>query len=96
MGVFVLTAVGCATRFTGSAHIEGGRSGCEAKCRGQAMQIAGMVYMGEYSSACVCEVPRATGAAAGHELLGAASGASGAAAGVVMQMERERQQHATH
>ena len=25
------------------------------------MAVAGLVYMGEYSSACVCEVPRTTG-----------------------------------
>jgi hypothetical protein len=86
------STVGCATSFTGSPHIEGGRSGCEAKCRGQGMQIAGMVYMGEYSSACVCEVPRSTGSAGDRDLLGSAAGSSGAAAGVVMQMQRQRQQ----
>ena len=54
VGMLVL---GCATSFTGSAHIEGGRQACESRCRGQGMETAGMVYMGEYSSACVCEVP---------------------------------------
>src|SRR5437660_8917930 len=91
VAVVLSGALGCATSFTGSAHIEGGRNACEAKCRGQGMQIAGMVYMGEYSSACVCEVPRTTGSSGRLELMGAA-GASGAAAGVVMQMARARQQ----
>ena len=60
--LLVVSAIGCGTTFTGSAHVEDGRRGCEAKCRGQGMQVAGMVYMGEYSSACVCEVPRCASA----------------------------------
>ncbi len=91
LGIGVASA-GCATHFTGSAHIEGGRPACEAKCRGQGMQIAGMVYMGEYSSACVCEVPRGTSSAGRHEVLAAAAGGSGAAAGVIMQMQEEERQ----
>jgi hypothetical protein len=60
------------------------------------MQLAGMVYMGEYSSACVCEVPRGT-ARAGHGALLASAGSSGAAAGVIMQMQMQaQQQHAYH
>jgi hypothetical protein len=91
-----LTLVGCATSFTGDAHVENGRAGCAEKCKGQGMQMAGMVYMGEYSSACVCEVPRGSASSSGHDLLvGSAAGASGAAAGVIMQMRRaqEQQQH---
>ena len=80
---------GCATSFTGSAHIEGGRQTCEAKCKGQGMELAGMVYMGEYSSGCVCSAPGQT-AMTRQSLL--ASGASAAAAaGVAMQSERSRQ-----
>ena len=92
VAVVLSSALGCATSFTGSAHVEGGRGGCEAKCRGQGMQIAGMVYMGEYSSACVCEVPRTTGSAEHRDLVGSAAGSSGAAAGVIMQMQRQREQ----
>lgn len=91
-GIAGVLGLGCATSFTGSAHIEGGRNGCEAKCRGQGMQVAGMVYMGEYSSACVCEVPR-SGASSGHSaLIGSAGGAAGGAAGVWMQMQAAQQQ----
>jgi hypothetical protein len=95
IGLLVCTTLGCATSFTGSPHIEGGRNGCEAKCRGQGMQISGMVYMGEYSSACVCEVPRTTGSSGDRTLLGSAGGVSGGAVGVIMQMRRqqEQQQH---
>lgn len=83
-------AAGCATSFTGSAHVEDGRAGCEAKCRGQGMQVAGMVYMGEYSSACVCEVPGSAAAGRRTELVASAGAAAGASAGVVMQMRRQQ------
>ena len=56
---------------TGSAHVEEGRNGCEAKCQSQ---LVGMVYMGEYSDACVCAASAAV-----------AAGASG----VAMQMSRQ-------
>jgi len=94
VGVVSLSALGCATSFTGSAYVENGRNGCEAKCRGQGMQVAGMVYMGEYSSACVCEVPRATSSIGGGErhLIALSGGAMGSAAGVIMQMQRQQQQ----
>lgn len=86
---------GCATSFTGSPHVENGRSGCEEKCKGVGMKVAGMVYMGEYSSACVCEVP---GGTAGHaQFLVASTGAiAGAGAGVAMQMQRQAQQSRAH
>ncbi len=82
----MLTLAGCATSFTGSAHIEGGRSGCESKCAGQGLAMSGMVYMGEYSSACVCEVPGSGGGA------GSSASVAGGAAGVVMQMRQQQQQ----
>jgi hypothetical protein len=72
----------------GSPHVEGGRNGCEAKCRGQGMAVAGMVYMGEYSSACVCEVP---GTGAHATLLDSAAAACGGAA-VAVEMQRRQQQ----
>jgi hypothetical protein len=80
----------CMTSFQGSPHVEGGRAGCEAKCKGQGMAVAGMVYMGEYSSACVCQVP---GVGGGHTaLLDAAGAVSGAAVAVEMQRRRQQQQ----
>ena len=86
------SALGCATSFTGSAHVESGRAGCEAKCRGVGMQVAGMVYMGEYSSACVCEVPRATASSKRDSLLAGAGATAAGVAGVAMQMQREAAQ----
>lgn len=87
----VMTLSACATNFTGSPHVEGGRSGCEAKCKAQGMEIAGMVYMGEYSDACVCAVPGSTSMRKQTLLADAAT--AGGAAGVVMQMRREQEQN---
>jgi hypothetical protein len=81
---FVLA--GCATSFTGSAHIEGGRGACQSKCAGQGMQMAGMVYMGEYSSACVCEVPGA------NVDVAAVAAPTAGVAGVEMQRQQQEQQ----
>lgn len=77
----------CVTSFQGSPHVEGGRQGCESKCKGQGMAVAGMVYMGEYSSACVCEVPNSASAA----LNGGGAAAGGGAVAVEM-MRRQSQQ----
>lgn len=81
-----LAVASCATSFTGSAHVEGGRAGCERKCAGQGLAMSGMVYMGEYSSACVCETPGASGGST------ASAAVAGGAAGVVMQMRRNDEQ----
>ena len=86
-------AAGCQTQFPGSPHID--PATCQATCTSQQLQMAGMVYMGEYSSACICEVPRPA-AAPGSVMRGAAGATAGAAAGVVMQMRREQQKHQQH
>jgi hypothetical protein len=91
---FVVTS-GCATSFTGSPYVENGRSGCEAKCRSAGMEVVGLVYMGEYSDACVCGAPGQS--ASRKRLLMAASGAAaGAGAGVAMQMQRQQEQQQHH
>jgi hypothetical protein len=84
---------GCATAFTGDAHVEGGRQGCEAKCQGEGMAVAGMVFMGEYTSGCVCTVPGQ--AAPPQAAVAAGGGAGAAAAGVAMQMRRQQAQQQT-
>jgi len=81
--------LGCQTQFTGSPHV--GVDVCEAKCTASGMQMAGMVYMGEYSSACICEVSRS---AAGSPTR-VAPGEVGAVAGVMMQMRAQHQQMQT-
>jgi hypothetical protein len=83
LALVVFVTAGCQTQFAGSAHIT--RAQCQAKCQSEQMQMAGMVYMGEYSSACLCEPQRASVEGAP----GAAAAAAGSAVGVVVQMRRE-------
>ena len=56
--LFFLLLAGCAaplTTFTGGATIKGGPSGCEAKCNEWAMELVGMVALGEYTDGCICK-----------------------------------------
>jgi hypothetical protein len=87
---------GCATSFTGDPHIENGRAGCEAKCKGQGMALAGMVFMGEYTSGCVCTVPGQSAAVGGQLYAAAEAGAGAGSAGVVLQMRRQQQQQSNN
>jgi hypothetical protein len=84
---FALVTPGCATSFTGDAHVAG-PSACVAKCKEWGMDLSGMVAMGEYSDACICRVRGKGGS-------GDETGSTGAAAvGVVMQMRAmAMQQH---
>jgi hypothetical protein len=90
-GIMFFLIGGCATSFTGSPHVENGRQGCEAKCRSQGMEVGGMVYMGEYTSGCVCVVPGQS-ASRKSTLMAASEGAGAGAVGVVMQMRQQEQQ----
>jgi len=89
-----LVVQACATTFTGAAHIEGGREGCERQCSAQKLEMSGLVYLGEYSSACVCSVPKLSDAAATQPALhrSAASASAAAVAGVMMQMQELQRQ----
>jgi hypothetical protein len=80
--LFLLGACAHATSFEGKAQIEGGRASCQQKCGLQGLQMSALVYMGEYSSACVCEIPGNNGPTARR----ATSAATTAAAvGVITQ-----------
>jgi hypothetical protein len=83
-----LLCIGCRTEFTGSPHVD--PASCVAKCQASQLVMTGMVYMGEYSSACICEVPRAAPAPSAPPGAGAGA-AAGAAAGVAMQMRRDEE-----
>jgi hypothetical protein len=86
--VLVAISTGCATAFTGSAYVEGGAAACTSKCKSAGMELAGMVFMGEYSDACVCVLPGQT-ASIKHQTVSAAAVAAGAA-GVVMQTTNQQ------
>lgn len=93
--VMVCGLAGCATSFTGEAHVDGGPAGCQKKCDAWGMDFAGMVAMGEYSDACVCHVRGKQASTSDDEADVAAM--TGGAAGVVMQMQRaQQQQQAMH
>jgi hypothetical protein len=78
------TALGCATSFTGDAHVPEGPAGCEVKCRTWGYELVGMVAMGEYSDGCICRKK-------GVQLSATeTAGAEAAVAGVWMQTQRAR------
>ncbi|MBK7586076.1 MAG: hypothetical protein IPI67_38565 [Myxococcales bacterium] len=85
------------TEFKGEPKVAGGRTGCVAKCNAQGLELAGMVFMGEYSDGCVCRV-KGSAAPPPTDQAGATLGAGAAAAGVVMARRareaaaRQRQQ----
>jgi hypothetical protein len=56
LGLLLLVVCACTTKFYGDPKVEGGPSGCAAKCAQWNMELAGMVAMGEYSDACICQV----------------------------------------
>jgi hypothetical protein len=74
----------CATSFRGNAHIS--TSECSARCRGIGGEMAAYVFMGAYSTACVCEPPGQRADAS------EGVGAGGAVAGVWMQMQEQARQ----
>lgn len=78
---------GCATQFVGSAHYPGGAAACFTACAHNRMRMSGFVYLGAYSSACVCEPVRASAMTAPLESRSASTGAAGAGGvvGVVLQ-----------
>jgi hypothetical protein len=83
----IIACIGCRTEFTGSPHTD--PATCQSKCQAANLQFAGMVYMGEYSSACICDIARPNAPPVAR---GAGAGAGGAAAGVVMQMRAQQEQ----
>jgi hypothetical protein len=92
----------CATTFVGDPMFPGGSRGCEDACMREGLVMSSYVFVGEYSTGCVCAprpprpavppaaTPSAAPAAAAE---GDATGATAAAAaGVVMQMRSSQQQ----
>jgi hypothetical protein len=92
----VVALAGCAmpTSFEGEPKFPGGAAGCWKTCRGQNLEMASFVYVGEFSTACACK-PRVAAtphAAAVHDDEAAVVAA---ATGVEMQRRRiEEQQRA--
>jgi hypothetical protein len=92
-----IVLAGCRTEFVGDPHVA--PAACQSKCAAVNMRMTGMVYMGEYSSACICEIAPPAGAplpppppTSGPPGGSAGGAAAAAAAGVVMQMRQQQQQ----
>jgi len=82
--VAVVSLSGCATTFHGSPKIANGPAGCQQQCDAWAMDLVGMVAMGEYSDGCICQVRGQSSKTAA-----AVSGTGAAVAGVWNQMQEE-------
>jgi len=75
---------GCPTTFSGNAYVAGGRAGCEQMCKKSKLKMSGMVFLGEYSSACICELPSKPDTEA-KPAGSAGAGATGGAVSVMLQ-----------
>ncbi|HKO94317.1 MAG TPA: hypothetical protein VJU61_24355 [Polyangiaceae bacterium] len=85
----LLCFTACATEFIGEAHYVGGPSACVRNCRKNHMEMDSFVFMGEYSSACVCRLVRKDAQSAQYDD-GRSSGSVGAVAGVMTQIREAR------
>lgn len=83
--------LGCATRFQGNANFPGGPRGCFERCQSRGMEMAQFVYVGDYSSACVCGPPGSWTAGS----TGGAIGTAPAAVGVMTQMAESQARRAS-
>lgn len=95
-GLAATVLVGCtATTFEGNAKFPGGVAGCIRQCTSRNLEMASFIYVGEYSSACVCKpVKKATSAAAELETPACDEGdVTAAVVGVTLE-QRARMQHA--
>lgn len=86
--VLALSITGCgATSFEGSAYFPGGAPACMSHCASANMEMDSFVFMGAYSTACICRLKTAGGHARANG--GSAGATSGAAvAGIVIQRQR--------
>lgn len=48
----------CSTQFYGDAHVD--KRSCTMKCQEQGLVLDSMVFMGDYSSGCVCKAANRT------------------------------------
>jgi hypothetical protein len=95
--LLALGAAGCATSFQGSAKFPGGPKGCYDRCSEAGMQMASFVYVGEYSTGCVCSLKDRDGGEASAQRGASENAATAAAAvGVMTQMRAQQQQAAQH
>lgn len=79
----------CSTTFWGSTHFSGGVPACRRHCEERGERFAAFVYVGNYSTSCVCGSSTDASVAAG-------AGLTPAVVGVAIQMQRAAQQSSQH
>ena len=82
-----LAVAGCATSFQGEAKFPGGPRACFKRCKAAGLEMSSFVYVGEYSTGCVCGLKASMRSASASER-DATAATSAAAVGVVLQMRR--------
>ena len=78
-------ASACATSFQGEAHFPGGPKGCFDRCAADGLVMQSYVFVGEYTSGCVCSL-KLRKAESEQPQADASAASSAAAVGVITQM----------
>ncbi|MBL4637448.1 MAG: hypothetical protein JKY56_26565 [Kofleriaceae bacterium] len=91
--IVLLTGCPQPTSFKGDAHFPGGPNACFEMCKSGGMEMDSYIFVGEYSSGCVCRPVRISGQQTSSQ---SRAGSTAAAAGVIAQtrIEEERRQAA--
>lgn len=94
--VLVASVIGCKepTSFEGSAKFPGGAHGCFEKCASVGMDMASFVFVGEYSTACACQLRRVEKEAPASETDKVDTAMVAATAGVELERRRIAAQQA--
>jgi hypothetical protein len=86
---------GCATSFQGEAKFPGGPRACYKRCAAAGLEMSSFVYVGEYSTGCVCGLKASMRTAnTSQDERDVTAATSAAAVGVVLQMRRAQAQAA--
>jgi hypothetical protein len=83
---------GCATSFKGDAKFPGGPRGCYDRCEQAGLMMTNYVFVGEYSTGCVCSLKAKSASAAidGPKQHAASAATAAAAVAVMRQMEAQQ------
>lgn len=91
--LFVLSLGACATTFKGDAQFPGGPRGCYDRCEKAGLTMTSYVFVGEYSSGCVCSLKRKPTSASDGASAQSSAATSAAAVAVMRQMQEEQARH---
>jgi hypothetical protein len=93
LAVLLLALPACTrpTAFEGEAKFPGGARGCYDRCAAEGLEMASFVYVGEYSTACACQMRRAAPGPV-SEVGGPGPAIAAATAGTELQQRRIQEQ----